>query len=139
MCELAKLGRNTLVFDYTAGFTNSQLEDVVMTKLNPKQHFVKVTPLEVNPFRRQVNFIDDVGIEEDAATIAGRVSGVFDEVYQLGDQQRAALYRAIGNGVRAKGDRFTLRDMIHELERTSARRSVWLGSCGCHKQDSAVC
>lgn len=121
MCELAKLGRNTLVFDYTAGFTNSQLEDVVMTKLNPKQHFVKVTPLEVNPFRRQVNFIDDVGIEEDAATIAGRVSGVFDEVYQLGDQQRAALYRAIGNGVRAKGDRFTLRDMIHELERTSAR------------------
>ena len=91
MCELAKLGRNTLVFDYTAGFTNSQLEDVVMTKLNPKQHFVKVTPLEVNPFRRQVNFIDDVGIEEDAATIAGRVSGCLTRSINLGTSREPPL------------------------------------------------
>ena len=26
MCELARLGRNTLVVDYTSGFTNSQLK-----------------------------------------------------------------------------------------------------------------
>jgi DNA phosphorothioation-dependent restriction protein DptH len=117
MCELAKLGRNTLVVDYTAGFTNKQLEDLVRTRLRPTQHFVKVKPLELNPFRRQVNYIDDMPIEEDPATIAGRVSGVFDEVYQLGDQQRSALYNAIKTGVAVQGNRFTLREMIQELER----------------------
>lgn len=116
MCELAKLGRNTLVFDYTSGFTNSQLEETVVDRLRPMQHVVKVSPLEVNPFRKQVNIIDDIEIEEDPATIAGRVSGVFDEVYQLGDQQRSALYSAIRDGVSAKGDYFRLRDMISELE-----------------------
>lgn len=116
MCELARLGLNTLVFDYTSGFTNNQLEPIVRDALQPKQHFVKVRPLEVNPFRKQVNFIDDMYVEEDPATIAGRVSGVFDEVYQLGDQQRAALYTAIRNGVTAKGALFTLRDLMDELE-----------------------
>jgi len=116
MCELARLGRNTLVVDYTSGFTNSQLEEIVMTRLKPTQHLIKVKPLEVNPFRKQINYIDDMPIEEDPATIAGRVSGVFDEVYQLGDQQRSALYNAIRNGVVAKGEHFDLNDMIDELE-----------------------
>ena len=44
------------------------------------------------------------------------MSGVFDEVYQLGDQQRSALYNAIRNGVVAKGEHFDLNDMIDELE-----------------------
>ena len=41
MCELARLGLNTLVFDYTSGFTNNQLEPIVRDALQPKQHFVK--------------------------------------------------------------------------------------------------
>lgn len=116
MCELAKLGRNTLVFDYTQGFTKNQLEQTVIDKLNPTQHAIRVKPLEVNPFRKQVSYIDDLAIEDDPATIASRVSGVFDEVYQLGDQQRSALYSAIRDGVTANGNDFTLRDMIDELE-----------------------
>ena len=43
------------------------------------------------------------------------MSGVFDEVYQLGDQQ-IRLYNAIRNGVVAKGEHFDLNDMIDELE-----------------------
>ena len=50
MCELAKHGINSLIVDYTSGFTNKHLEPIVLDKLKPKQHIVRNEPLPINPF-----------------------------------------------------------------------------------------
>ena len=60
----------------------SQLESIVVEKLNPKQHVVRMEPLPINPFRRQCDFIDDFKLEEDSATIARRVRDLFSQVYR---------------------------------------------------------
>lgn len=116
MSELAKVGQNSLIVDYTSGFTNTQLEPIIKEKLKPKQYFVRKEPLEVNPFRKQCNFIDDIEIEEDSASIANRVSGVFNEVYKLGDQQKSALYNSIRDGINNDGSNFNLNGLIERLE-----------------------
>ncbi|WP_353928677.1 ATP-binding protein [Desulfofundulus kuznetsovii] len=116
LCELGKAGQNSLIVDYTNGFTNKQLEPIVIEKLNPKQHVIRREPLAINPFRRQYDFIDDMQLEEDPATTAQRVSGVFAEVYQLGDQQKSALYNAIRDGVAREGNRFNLQRLMDKLD-----------------------
>lgn len=116
LCELGKAGQNSLIVDYTNGFTSKQLEPIVVEKLSLKQHFVRKEPLAINPFRRQHDFIDDIQLEESPATTAQRVSGVFAEVYQLGDQQKSALYSAIRDGVAQEGNSFNLRRLLDKLD-----------------------
>lgn len=99
LCELAKYGQNSLIVDYTNGFTNKQLEPQVIEKLRPTQHIVRKEPLPVNPFRQQREIIDDIELEEDPTTTAHRVSGVFSGVYRLGEQQKAVLYNAVREGI----------------------------------------
>lgn len=115
LCELGKRGQNSLIVDYTNGFTNKQLEPVTIEKLNPKQHVIRKEPLAINPFRRQSDFIDDTEFEEDPVNTAQRVSGVFSEVYQLGDQQKSALYSAIRDGIAQEGNNFNLVKLIDRL------------------------
>jgi DNA phosphorothioation-dependent restriction protein DptH len=116
LCELGKSGQNSLIVDYTNGFTSSQLESIVVEKLNPKQHVVRMEPLPINPFRRQCDFIDDFKLEEDSATIARRVRDLFSQVYRLGDQQQSALYNAIRNGVEQDESSFNLERLLERLE-----------------------
>lgn len=116
LCELGKAGQNSLIIDYTNGFTSKQLEPMVTERLNPKQHVIRMKPLAINPFRRQDDFIDEIKLEEDPANTAQRVSGVFAEVYQLGDQQKAALYNAVREGVSQEGSKFNLRRLLDKLE-----------------------
>ncbi len=105
-----------MIVDYTNGFTNNQLENITKEKLNPKQYVIRREPLAINPFRRQCDFIDDIQLDEDPATTAQRVSGVFAEVYQLGDQQKSALYSAIRDGVAQEGNSFNLFSLINRLD-----------------------
>ena len=119
ICELAKHGINSLIVDYTSGFTNRQLEPVVLDKLNPKQHIVRNEPLPINPFRKQRDFVDDTPIEDAPSNVAQRVTGVFSEVFYLGDQQKAVLYRVISEGVRELGDDFNLRILMDRLDEIS--------------------
>lgn len=116
MCELGKLGQNSLIVDYTNGFTNKQLERVVIDKLSPRQHIIRNEPLSVNPFRQQCDYIDDMELMENPTNTAERVTGVFVEVYQLGDQQKSALYSAIRSGITKEGNKFSLHHLIQELE-----------------------
>lgn len=116
LCELSKSGQNSLIVDYTNGFTPSQLENIVVEKLKPKQHIVRNEPLPINPFRQQCEFIDDIELKEDSAITARRVRDLFAEVYHLGDQQQSALYNAIRDGVEQEGDNFNLDGLIKRLE-----------------------
>lgn len=115
LSELGKLGQNSLIIDYTNGFTPNQLEGVIVRQLNPKQHIVRKEPVPINPFRQQSDFIDDLEIEEAPTNVAQRVMGVFSEVYNLGDQQRSALYNAIRTGAEIEGSSFNLQSLLERL------------------------
>jgi len=116
LCELGKSGQNSLIVDYTSGFTNNQLEAIVTDKLVPLQHVVRNVPLRINPFRKQSYIIDGMEFFDKAANVAERVKGVFSAVYNLGDQQKAALYEAITVGVNTFGDDFTLERLVDGLD-----------------------
>ncbi len=115
LCELGKAGQNALIVDYTNGFTTAQLEEVVRAQLKPQQHTVRREPLPINPFRQQVDLIDEQSLEEDPSITAQRVRGVFSEVYQLGDQQKAALYTAVRDGLTEEGTAFNLGRLVERL------------------------
>lgn len=116
LLELAKAGQNSLIIDYTNGFTTEQLESIFVKKLNPKQHIVRKEPLPVNPFLRQRNYIDNEPILERSVEVARRVSDLFASVYELGDQQKAVLYTIIKEGIEKEGDKFDLSRLIERLE-----------------------
>ncbi len=120
LCELAKYKQNSLIVDYTNGFTNKQLENAVVNYLHPKQHVIRREPLAINPFRQQCEVIDDMELPEAPANTAQRVSGVFAEVYQFGDQQKAALYNAIREGVSQDSLNFSLVRLTKRLENMSS-------------------
>ncbi len=115
LLELSKSGQNSLIVDYTNGFTKGQLEQVLIDRLNPKQHIIHQEPLAVNPFRQQVDYVDDITLPENPASTAQRVSGVFSEVYQLGDQQKSALYSAIRTGIIRYSSDLSLNKLIDLL------------------------
>ncbi len=116
LCELGYHRQNSLIIDYTNGFTQNQLECEFSDLLQPKQHIVRKYPLPINPFRQQVELIGDESILEGAANTAQRVSGVFSEVYNLGDQQKSALYQAIKEGIGSAAKTMTLDDLGPTLE-----------------------
>jgi len=120
MCEFSKTNTNSLVVDYSNGFITKQLDSVTVARLNPKQHIVRKEPLPINPFRQQCDYIEEYALEETPANTADRVSGVFSNVYNLGDQQKAALYNAIREGVEEQGTDFNLNRLIDKLEEIKA-------------------
>lgn len=115
--ELGRNGQNSLIVDYTNGFFDNQLEVEFKRQLQPVQHVVRKQPLAINPFRQQAEPIGDDLLPESAASTAQRVSGVFSEVYNLGDQQKSALYQAVKTGIEQCGTAgMTLVDLIPRLE-----------------------
>ena len=125
LSELGQNGQNSLIVDYTNGFFDNQLEQDFKTLLKPMQHIVRKHPLEINPFRQQVETIGDEFIAEGEANTAQRISGVFSEVYNLGDQQKSVLYQAIKNGISYSSDTtMTLVDLIPCLEEISEERGT---------------
>ena len=116
MCEFSKTKTNSLVVDYSNGFITKQLDPVTVARLNPKQHIIRKEPLPINPFRQQCDYIEDMALEETPANTSDRVSGVFSDVYNIGEQQKAALYNAIREGVEEQGTNFNLNSLIDKLE-----------------------
>ncbi|HZK43876.1 MAG TPA: DUF87 domain-containing protein, partial [Syntrophomonadaceae bacterium] len=116
MYELSKYKQNSLVVDYTNGFTTNQLEPVIREALKPQQYIVRREPLPINPFRQQAQTIEGFEMLEDPASTAQRVSGVFAGIYQLGDQQKAALYTAIREGVAKSGEKFNFTALMQNLD-----------------------
>ncbi|MCR4440641.1 MAG: DUF87 domain-containing protein [Peptococcaceae bacterium] len=114
--ELAKNKQNSLIVDYTNGFTTKQLEPIIIEKLNPKQHIIRKEPLPINPFRQQSDYIDNIVLEEKPSNTADRVSGVFASVYNLGDQQKSALYNAIREGIEQYHERFDFYKLMDKLD-----------------------
>lgn len=122
LCELGRLRQNSLIVDYTNGFMKNQLESELADLLNPRQHYVQREPLPINPFRQQLQELEDEAFLEKSSTTAQRVAGVFSEVYSFGDQQRSALYQAVKQGIEEGGEwGMTLQDLIPCLERIAEK------------------
>lgn len=126
LCELARRGQNSLIVDYTDGFHDEHLEKETLSFLRPRQHIVKQTKVPIHPFRRQWDWIGSQHIMEDPIDTAQRVAGVFSEVYELGDQQRSALYSAVKRGIERYGEGMRL-EQLPELLMECAQDGVALG------------
>lgn len=127
LLELARSGQNSLIVDYTDGFHDEHLEEETLTFLKPRQHIVKHTKVPINPFRRQQDLLGGQSILEDPVDTAQRVAGVFSEVYELGDQQRSALYSAVKRGIEVYGEAMNLAH-LPQLLKQCAEDGVALGA-----------
>lgn len=116
LCEMSKFRQNSLIIDYTNGFLPNHLEDVAKGVLNPRQHVVRQEPLPINPFLPQVSDNGGIVIKENSNAIAKRIAGLFDSVYDIGNQQYSVLHRAIMEGVDSLKSGMNLDHMLSLIE-----------------------
>lgn len=118
LCEMGKLNQNSLVMDYTSGFTPRQLEHVTKRMLNPKQHVVQQAPLPISPFQLQQQELDEgIDVAETAVAASKRIAGTFCQVYDtLGDQQYSVLLDAVIALIQTQKERATLDGLLEILE-----------------------
>lgn len=116
LCEMSKFKQNSLIIDYTNGFLPNHLEDVAKEILTPQQHVVRNEPLPINPFLPQVSDNGGIVISENSNAVAKRIAGLFDSVYDIGNQQYSVLHRAIMEGVDSLGCGMNLDHMLETIE-----------------------
>lgn len=123
LCEMIRFKQHSLIIDYTNGFLPHQLEAITNEKLAPKQHVIRNEPLPINPFLPIDSDNGGIQINENSNSIAKRITGIFDTVYNIGDQQFSVLYNAIMEGVNSLGENMSLKNMLEIIEdKTSDRR-----------------
>jgi len=116
LCEMAKLGQNSLIVDYTNGFLPNHLEDTTRRLLDPLQHVIRQKPLPINPFLPQSSDNGGILLAETANAIGKRIAGIFNAVYQIGDQQFSVLHRAVMDGVETYKSEMSLDKMLQILD-----------------------
>lgn len=119
LMEAALHGISAVVFDYTGGFTNSKLDLKFKDALGKriKQRVVKIEKIPVNPFEKNdIQIDEDIFIPEEDADIADKISEIFKSVYDLGDQQKSAIYSAVLNGLKTYGSGMSFPLMVEELK-----------------------
>ena len=116
LCEMTKFRQNSLIVDYTNGFLPDQLEETTKKVLMPVQHVVRQKPLPINPFLPQVSDNGGIVITENPNSIAKRIAGLFNSVYNVGDQQYSVLHRAVMDGVEKLREDMNLDEMLSIIE-----------------------
>jgi len=129
--ELGRMGKNSLIADYTNGFFDNQLEPEIKSLIRPVQHIIRKEPININPFRQQMENIAGEFTPESFVSTAQRVSGVFSEVYNFGDQQKSALYQAIKSWLEFNVDKcMGLLNLIPRLKEIQEQKDVIGSSAG---------
>ena len=119
LMEAAQQGVSSVVFDYTGGFTLGKLDPTFKQNLNSKivQRIVKNAKIPVNPFvKNDIQIDEDTFVPEEDADVANKISEIFRNVYDLGDQQKSAVYTAVRNGLQKYGDNMSFPHMVEELD-----------------------
>lgn len=116
LVEMAQQRLRSLIVDYTDGFLPLQVEHRFKAITAPKDHFVVVERLPLNPFRRQLQIIDPSipPIIESPYQVATRIESIFASVFEMGDQQSAALIRVLQAGLEEEPD-FALSGILPRL------------------------
>ncbi|VEN73294.1 AAA-like domain protein [Candidatus Desulfarcum epimagneticum] len=116
LCEMGKFRQKSLIIDYTNGFLPDQLEPETNDIVAPEQHVVSNNPLPINPFLPQVSDHGGIIIKQNANDVAKRIAGLFNAVYNIGDQQYSVLHRAIMDGVESLREQMNLEQMLAVIE-----------------------
>jgi len=120
LAEMAQQRLHSLIVDYTDGFLPQQAEARFSAVAAPKNHFVVTERLPLNPFQRQRQIIDPANpaIEESPYQVATRIESIFASIFEMGDQQSAALIRVIQAGIEEEPG-FTLDGVLLRLRADS--------------------
>lgn len=129
LMSAARQGVSAVIFDYTGGFTNSQLDPLFKDVLEGQivQRLIITDKIPVNPFvRHQIQIDENTFIPGTNVQTASKISEIFTSVYSLGEQQKSAVYQAVLNGLNNLGDQMTFQAMAQELDQlgTSYSKSV---------------
>ena len=116
LAEMAQQRLHSLIIDYTDGFLPQQAEPRFLAVAAPKNHFVVTERLPLNPFQRQRQIIDPSipAIDENPYQVATRIESIFASIFEMGDQQSAALIRVIQAGIE-EDPGFTLDGVLPRL------------------------
>lgn len=122
MLEMVKAGLPTIVFDYTGGFSPSNLAPELKARLgdNLIQRIIKLDPFPINPFKPQMLDLGGQLAPELAMDVAGRLRDSFRATYGYGEQQAGLLYNLIREGITEVGDRMDLEYLVELLRKESS-------------------
>lgn len=122
LSELARAGLSSFIVDYTDGFLTHHTEKVYQKVCKPKDYYVVVNPLPINPFKTYSNEIaPGVEVQEKAFNVATRVKNILCSVYKdFGSQQQAIIDKVLEQGLE-KNPQYHLTDFLKDLEADSAR------------------
>lgn len=124
--ELAQNGVSSVIFDYTEGFREDQLEPAFRNALSDRitQNVVYFSGLPINPFRRHEIEVGGIKAPEKISDVAQRIATIFTHVYNFGEQQFGALYSACSEAITAYGDQTDMvkfKDKLKELSNPAAK------------------
>ncbi len=117
LAEMARQRLHSLIIDYTDGFVPHRAEPLFSKTARPQNHYVRLDKIPLNPFRPQLQVIDPERdpVPESSYEVADRIASIFTSVFtMIGDQQRAALVRAIEAGIESNPD-FRLDHIVEQL------------------------
>ncbi len=124
--ELAENGISSVIFDYTEGFREDQLEPAFRNALADRisQQVVYVSGIPIDPFRRHEIEIGDFKVPEKVSDVSQRIAAIFTHVYNFGEQQFGAIYSACSDAMNTYGDQtdiFKFREKLKELGNPAAK------------------
>lgn len=115
--ELAKNNIPAMIFDYTEGFREDQLEKVFKEKLadNIHVHVVYTKGVPINPFKRHEIDVAGSKVPEKNSDVAQRIATIFTHVYSFKEQQFSAIYEACRQGLEKFDDDMNMKHFKEEL------------------------
>lgn len=127
--EISKTHISTVVFDYTEGFREDQLERKFLDKMQGRidNRVVYFVGVPINPFKRHEIEVAGMRAPEKISDVAQRIASTLSHVYDFGDQQFAAIYEACSTGLEKYGDTMSMKRLEEELnasENKSAKSVV---------------
>ena len=123
--ELSKSGVSAVVFDYTEGFREDQLDQFFRDNMSGKfeQHVIYSEGMLINPFKRHVIDLAGEVVQEKSFQVASRIADIFAHVYKFGDQQVSDIYQATLNGMDKYGDGMNMSHFQNELSALNSKTS----------------
>ena len=87
--------------------------------LQKVNYLLKFEKFPINPFKRGKMFYGGREFVEPDMDVANRIADSFMNVYKFGDQQRSAIYSAVIEGIKERGDSMTLETLKSKLEEST--------------------
>ena len=122
LSELANAGISSFIVDYTDGFLKHQSQEIYQQICQPKEYFVVVDRLPINPFKSYaMELMPNVVVNEKPFQVAIRVKNILSSVYNdFGSQQVAIIDKVLEEGLTENAN-YKLEDFLIDLEESGTR------------------